>query len=242
MKNYERGTPAIDEKFQIRITQAGPYVVFGNPPIRSQTIIADADGRSWAYLAGDKNYAKIGIESVALCRCGHSQNAPYCDAHHLKTKWNPSLTASRRSLCADAERIVGPTLTLTDNPKYCAYARFCDARGNSWNLTRSSGDVQNRIWAIQTVQNCPSGRLKAWDNESSKALEPTLAPQVGLIEDPVLGVSGPLWVMGGIPVVAADDYVFQVRNRVSLCRCGASANKPFCDGTHAKVKFTDGIK
>jgi CDGSH-type Zn-finger protein len=59
------------------------------------------------------------------------------------------------------------------------------------------------------------------------------------VEDPAEGVSGPLWLRGGIPVFAADGFAYEVRNRVTLCRCGASKNKPFCDGSHAAIKFTD---
>ena len=44
---------------------------------------------------------------------------------------------------------------------------------------------------------------------------------------------GPIWVRGGIPVASADGKTYEVRNRLTLCRCGRSANKPFCDGSHA---------
>jgi CDGSH-type Zn-finger protein len=40
-------------------------------------------------------------------------------------------------------------------------------------------------------------------------------------------------------VIAADGFRYEIRNRVTLCRCGASKNKPFCDGTHAAIKFRD---
>ena len=45
----------------------------------------------------------------------------------------------------------------------------------------------------------------------------------------------PIWVRGGVKVVAADGTPYEQRNRVTLCRCGQSSNKPFCDGTHAHV-------
>ena len=38
---------------------------------------------------------------------------------------------------------------------------------------------------------------------------------------------------GGIPIHGADGQAYEVRNRVTLCRCGRSANKPYCDGAHA---------
>ena len=62
------------------------------------------------------------------------------------------------------------------------------------------------------------------------------------IEDPALGVSGPLLVRGGIRVQSASGESYEIRNRQTLCRCGASSNKPFCDGSHASMKFHDGLK
>ncbi|WP_420835420.1 CDGSH iron-sulfur domain-containing protein [Aquitalea pelogenes] len=37
------------------------------------------------------------------------------------------------------------------------------------------------------------------------------------------------------------DKPYPVRERMTLCRCGASANKPFCDGSHASIKWQDGL-
>ncbi|WP_422015638.1 CDGSH iron-sulfur domain-containing protein [Roseateles sp.] len=59
------------------------------------------------------------------------------------------------------------------------------------------------------------------------------------MQDTAKGVSGPLWVRGGVEVVGADGGAYEVRNRVAPCRCGASANKPFCDGAHVASGFTD---
>jgi CDGSH-type Zn-finger protein len=44
---------------------------------------------------------------------------------------------------------------------------------------------------------------------------------------------------GGVQVLGADGFNYEVRNRMTLCRCGASQNKPFCDGTHASIGFSD---
>lgn len=241
MKTYEKGTPRVDEKFQIKISKDGPYLVFGSPDIRTQTIVPNGEGNSWEYIPGKFNYSKD-PQPVALCRCGHTKNPPYCDGSHMKVKWNATLTAPRTPLLDDAGEVEGPTLTLTDNEKYCAFARFCDAKEGTWNLTEESGDYQKRELAIRTAANCPAGRLKEWDNATGEPFEPALEPSIGLIEDPAIGVSGPLWVRGGIPISAPDGFTYQVRNRVTLCRCGNSRNKPFCDGTHASSKYKDGIK
>ena len=61
--------------------------------------------------------------------------------------------------------------------------------------------------------------------------------EIGLIEDPVEDCSGPIWLRGGISLTSADGYQYEVRNRITICRCGASRNKPFCDGSHASLKF-----
>jgi hypothetical protein len=71
-----------------------------------------------------------------------------------------------------------------------------------------------------------------WDKKTGKAIEPELEKSIELIEDPAIGVSGPIWVRGGIPIESADGNTYEIRNRVTLCRCGKSSNKPFCDSSH----------
>jgi hypothetical protein len=80
--------------------------------------------------------------------------------------------------------------------------------------------------------HCHSGRLVAWDKQSGKPIEPLFEKSIGLVEGPQEGRKGPLWVRGGIPVISSDGFVYEIRNRMTLCRCGMSHNKPFCDGSH----------
>lgn len=89
---------------------------------------------------------------------------------------------------------------------------------------------------------CPSGRLMAWDNETSTPYEFRFEPSLGLIEDIAIGASSGLWVRGGIPVSRESGKTYEIRNRVVLCRCGASHNKPYCDGTHASIRFNDRLE
>lgn len=89
---------------------------------------------------------------------------------------------------------------------------------------------------------CPSARLTAWDNRTGKPYEFIFEPSLGLIEDPAIGASGGLWVRGGIHIQREDGRTFEVRNRVVLCRCGHSRNKPYCDGAHAAVKWQDALE
>jgi CDGSH-type Zn-finger protein len=63
-------------------------------------------------------------------------------------------------------------------------------------------------------------------------MEPDFEPSMWVVKDTQAGKMGPLWVRGGIPIESADNQTYEVRNRVTLCRCGKSLNKPFCDGSH----------
>ena len=78
------------------------------------------------------------------------------------------------------------------------------------------------------------GRLVAWDNATGERLEPTYEPSISIVQDPVSD-----WLRGGVQLVGADGFHYEVRNRMTLCRCGASRNKPFCDGTHVSIGFSD---
>jgi uncharacterized Fe-S cluster protein YjdI len=80
------------------------------------------------------------------------------------------------------------------------------------------------------VARCPSGALRT--------------RRVGVVaakrEQPLelrASADGPLLVSGGVRVEAADGTVLYEGEKVALCRCGQSGNKPFCDGTHKTVGF-----
>ena len=221
---------------KIVVSKNGPYLVTGAIPLTRQTIVSDAAGDSEKWHESETFPPK---PSYALCRCGHSASKPFCDGTHKKIGFDGTETASREPYLKEAKGLEGPAHTLTDAESLCAGARFCDAHGKVWNEVERTQDPQVRVNFIRQVGNCPSGRLVAWERESRAPIEPTLPKSIGVIEDPAERVSGPLWLRGGVPVIAADGFAYEVRNRVTLCRCGASANKPFCDGSHFKVGFRD---
>ena len=235
----EPGTPKADPKYSITVMSNGPYLVFGSPQLKQDFISTNNEGEAWDYKAG-KNYTTE-KEPTALCRCGASKNKPYCDGSHTTAKWDPTLTAGRGPLLDNAETYKGPELELNDNPKYCARARFCMAKNSVWELTGDSDNPQAKETAIRETFLCPSGRLKIIDREKSEFLEPGLSPSLSLLEDSQMHCSGPLWVKGGIHIEDEDKKAYETRNRVSLCRCGASKNKPYCDGSHIEAGFEDGL-
>ena len=215
---------------KIRTSKNGPYLVSGGIPLAKQIIGIDAAGYSYEWREGKKYPSK---DNYALCRCGRSKNKPFCDGTHIKVNFNGTETANRKSYLDQAKRIDGPALELTDVRELCAAARFCDRAGGIWNLTQQSMDSEAKRIAIEEAGNCPSGRLVVWDKKG-KAIEPKFEPSIGLVEDPQEGMRGPIWVRGGIPVESTDGSTYEIRNRVALCRCSRSSNKPFCDGSHCK--------
>lgn len=222
---------------RITVTKNGPYRVRGGVPLVRQTIVADEEGSSVSWEQGETFDT---TESYSLCRCGRSKNKPFCDESHLRAGFDGTETASREPYLVQAEEQDGPRVRLTDAQALCAFARFCDFGGQIWNLVEED-DPEAAGLAVREAGLCPSGRLVAWDRITNQPLEPDLEPSIGIVEDPAQGVSGPLWVRGGIALEAADGYQYEQRNRMTLCRCGASGNKPFCDGTHAAIGFRDGL-
>jgi CDGSH-type Zn-finger protein len=224
-----------EPEMTIRITENGPYVVEGSVPLSRQTIVTDDAGDSVEWAQGEQFETRA---SYNLCRCGQSGTKPFCDGSHLRVGFDGTETANRSPYAEQARTFRGPTLNMTDEPALCASGRFCDPNGDAWHLVKKDGEAAALLTTRQ-ASLCPSGRIIAWDKGTNVANEPRFEPSVGLIEDPSQGVAGPIWVRGGIPITGADGETYEVRNRVTLCRCGASENKPFCDGSHVTIGFTD---
>jgi CDGSH-type Zn-finger protein len=221
---------------RVVVSKDGPYMVTGGPPLSRQTIVTDAEGGSERWQEGETFKVR---ETYALCRCGHSSTKPFCDGTHGTVGFDGTETASREPYIEQANMLEGPALSLSDVEGLCAFGRFCDPHGSVWNEVARTDEPATRTRFLRQVQHCPAGRLVAWDNATGRPLEPELPVSIGLVEDPPEKCAGPIWLRGGIPVVSADGFAYEVRNRVTLCRCGASKNKPFCDGTHASIGFRD---
>lgn len=219
---------------RVVVSKNGPYLVSGDVPLSRQTIVADAEGGSQSWQESEPIPTQ---KQYALCRCGHSKSKPFCDGSHVRVGFDGAETASREPYREQAQLTEGAALDLTDAEGLCAFARFCDPNGQVWNQVERTDDAEVRTTFVRQVNYCPSGRLVAW--ERSQPVERALPVSIGIIEDPPEGVSGPLWLRGSVQLVAGDGFLYERRNRITLCRCGASKNKPFCDGSHAAIKFRD---
>lgn len=231
------GSTESDPAIWVEVLKNGPYRVHGAPPLHVQTIVQNSEGQSWSYRDGRSFAVKDGD---MLCRCGHSKNKPFCDGSHMKAGVDLSETATFEPLLAGAVEIDGPVISLTDNEAYCAFARFCDNGQRFWKEVQLPGEEHVKL-ATYMAHQCPSGRLMVWDDETGKPIETALPVSLSLLEDPGEDVSGPLVLRGGVRVQSASGKSYEIRNRQTLCRCGASSNKPFCDGSHASIKFQDGL-
>ncbi len=222
--------------FKITITKDGPYLVTGGVPLARQKIVINDEGESLDWKQSDEFAAST---NYALCRCGHTSNAPFCDGSHKKMGFDGTETASCAPFTEQAKVLDGPTMQLLDAEGLCAFGRFCDPAGQVWNLVTQTDHEKARQLTVHEAGCCPAGRLVVVDKKTGHAVEPHLPPSVGVVHDTARQEDGPLWVRGGIPVVGVDGQTYEVRNRQTLCRCGASSNKPFCDGSHASIHFRE---
>lgn len=228
---------------KIKITKDGPYLVSGGVPLLRQSISSDSQGNSCAWKDEGKIETSNGSTSLttgdyALCRCGKSNNKPFCDGSHAED-FDGTETASRKKYKDVAKTLAGPEIDLLDLPELCAEARFCDTFGGSWNIVRETDDPKKKEILLAQCANCPSGRLVPIDKKTGKEIEPKFRPEISVTTDPEMGCSGPIWVKGGVPIESVEGKDYEVRNRVTLCRCGKSRNKPFCDGTHIEISFKE---
>jgi len=219
---------------KIIISKNGPYLVSGNIPLIKETAeVKNNVPDKWKKI---KNFPSQ--ENYALCRCGGSKNKPFCDGSHINN-FDGKETAKNIPYLKNSETTEGPELILTDNTEFCSLARFCNKREGTWNSTEKSNDSKSKKLAIETACNCPSGRLVVWDKKTKKPIEPKFPACISVTEDPQADVSGPLWIKGGVLLESSSGKVYEKRNRITLCRCGGSKNKPFCDGSHIDIGFND---
>jgi CDGSH-type Zn-finger protein len=218
---------------KVTITQNGPYLVTGLPLVRRAPAMSPhGEPLEWEPVGIEGTRIEAG-ERYALCRCGGSSNKPFCDGTHAKNGFDGTLTADRGTSASRRETMAGDGVVMTDDGTLCADAGFCGTRfTNVWNMIGETGDPEVRERLLRMVANCPSGRLEASFTEGDAAVEPEYAPSIATIAD------GPLWLRGGIAVEAPDGFAYEARNRQTLCRCGTSQNKPFCDSAHKNAGFT----
>ncbi len=223
------------DQCKITVIKDGPYIVSGNVPLHEKVISPVGDG-TYEYKEGRK---LIQSEEYSLCRCGRTSTSPYCDGSHTDHNFQGTETASNNTYIERVEVIVkGPELDLLDDWR-CSYSRFCHRRnGDMWFLAKSN-DSEDIDDLIAGARECPSGRLVVKDKDGN-TIEEDFSPAIEILQDSENNVSGPIFVKGNITIESSSGETYEEQNRATLCRCGHSRNKPFCDAMHLPTCFYDG--
>lgn len=217
----------MDFEPEIRITKDGPLEVSVELPIVPRRVVRSAAGDPVTW-ATDPEISHP--TPMRLCRCGSSRTKPFCDDSHVASGFDGTETASTEPYEAISTTTEGPGLRVHRAGSLCSSTGFCANHVNSWkDLLPRTGEVDVQVQLAAMMQHCPSGTFVL--EMAGEVLEPELARAISPIED------GGLWVTGGVRIVRSDGIPLETRNRVTLCRCGRSSNKPFCDGTHVTIGF-----
>jgi CDGSH-type Zn-finger protein/uncharacterized Fe-S cluster protein YjdI len=92
-------------------------------------------------------------------------------------------------------------------------------------------DLDSADRVAEIILKCPTGAL-TFDRKDGGNLEPI--PETNIIQ---INEDGPHYVRGNVQIKSPDGTVLKSETRLALCRCGASANKPYCDNSHLKIGF-----
>jgi CDGSH-type Zn-finger protein len=224
---------AAEPQAGIEVQPNGPYIVSGGVPLVRRRIVTSEHGESMTWQTTSR---VEGGETVALCRCGGSANKPFCDGSHTRNGFDGTETAPTSSYDERSTTYPGTQVVVRDDRSICEHAGFCGNRlTNVWKMVDGSGtdDSVVRAQMMSMIEHCPSGALTYRLDPGGPDVEQELSVEIGVTDD------GPYFVTGGLPVTRADGQPFEARNRVTLCRCGASKNKPLCDGSHRAAGFRD---
>jgi CDGSH-type Zn-finger protein len=220
---------ASNAAFTIRVLENGPYVVTGGVPLNRKSVVYSEMHEP---LTWRKEAAFDEEQSYRLCRCGQSSHKPFCDNTHARVGFDGSETAPTTPSAARARRFAGTNITMTDDSILCMHGGFCGNHAEKvWQMMDRTDDTRVRFTVMQMVERCPSGKLGY--EIDGVPVEPDLPTAISVTTD------GPYWVTGGIPITMSNGQTLEVRNRVTLCRCGQSKNKPLCDGTHVSIGFKE---
>jgi CDGSH-type Zn-finger protein len=214
---------AMNSRPKMGCSPNGPYYLLNDMEVRPVPNLRRASGEACA-----------NVRAVALCRCGASKNKPFCDGTHSAVGFKDTNTADPAKDKRQAYK--GKRITIFDNRSICAHAGFCTDELKSvfrmheepWIAPDEAGVEE----IVAIIRKCPSGALSyAIDGVEAEAPE---RPPIITVTD-----NGPYAVTGGIELMGVKFGEGASTEHYTLCRCGASKNKPFCDGSHWDVGFHD---
>ena len=197
----------------ITVVKNGPYIIKGLEHFK------DSKGRELAAQP-----------TMSLCRCGASKKKPYCDGYHTRIGFAGEKDPSRVPVKINEWK--GKRITIVDNSDVCCRDRSC-VNNLPQVFEEENPDAATVKEIIETIRKCPSGALTyKMGGRHCQAFN----------REPAITVAqnGPLKVVGGIRLKDEMQSQPACPEHYTLCRCGHSQNKPFCDGSHLDVGFQEG--
>ncbi|MDF2737941.1 MAG: hypothetical protein K0S93_1800 [Nitrososphaeraceae archaeon] len=205
-------------------------------------LINDREPKVIENLVNSKDEKLSNIQGIALCRCGASKNKPFCDGTHSIIGFSSKNNEDNNNNKVASKRrksYVGKKITIHDNRNICSHAAECV------NNLPSVFRLNQRPWIdpddetiaiekiIETIRKCPSGAL-SYSIDDIEYRDYDGKPLVKVDKN------GPYMISGGIDLIGEAEFPDDVSTEhYTLCRCGASNNKPFCDGSHSTINFKD---
>lgn len=164
-------------------------------------------------------------DDVYLCRCGQTGNAPFCDGSHNREGFDGTCAARGEG---DKAVVVweGRNIKTFYNPNVCMHVLYCKPL-KTLRKAELDGDDGAAETIAKVVMTCPSGAL----TYEAKDPEKVPAPEVPATCDVDVQRGGEVRIKVPFEINAAL-HEGQPTDRATLCRCGLSANKPWCDGKH----------
>jgi CDGSH-type Zn-finger protein len=224
------------EKPKIMLLSNGPYYLINDMEPKVVENLQNSEGQSLSAIRG-----------VSLCRCGASNNKPFCDGTHSKIRFsseNKTINDNHDDIVKDKRKnYLGKGITIHDNRKICSHAAECvnnlssvfKLNARPW-INPNAAETAEEI--INTIRKCPSGALSYSVDGIEYRDQNERKPMI------TVSKGGPYLVTGGIDLIGDNNSNIQwaegsSKEHYTLCRCGASNNKPFCDGMHRMINFKD---
>jgi CDGSH-type Zn-finger protein len=203
-------------KITIELMQDGPIIV-----------------RGLVRLVGSQSQEiPVTTSAAALCRCGASGNKPFCDGSHKNFGFSGDRLHNKP---LDQEKSYrGQKITIHDNRRICSHAAECVTNLSSvFQLNKrpwidTNGASAEEIIAV--IKKCPSGALN-YSIDGVRHVRNFGETEIRIAQN------GPYNVNGRTDLLVDDALQPPVKENYALCRCGASQNKPYCDGTHREIEF-----
>jgi CDGSH-type Zn-finger protein/uncharacterized Fe-S cluster protein YjdI len=205
----------------------------------AQALCADKDARmtnaaaqlSELVTRAERGFARAATEPVRAAAAAPRAAAPATRARDEITAAAPASAAVETQIVDGVEAIKGKDMTLLYEGKRCIHARFCVTGAPNVFIANVTGpwihpDAMEVDALVEIAHACPSGAIR-YRRKDGRADE--TAPPVNLLSTREAG-----------PYAVRADMLLDgepIGYRATLCRCGASKNKPFCDQSHKEIAF-----